>query len=150
MTQIPQMIVRRFLPEDQAAARELIVSGLAAHFGFRDETLNRDLDDIAATFAAGAFFVASIEGVVAGTGGLHVQADGTANVVRMSTAAEYKRKGVGRAVLSRLIEEARSRGCHRVTLATNADWSDAIAFYRACGFEELLRTETGVVFGLAL
>jgi GNAT superfamily N-acetyltransferase len=144
------MVVRPFLPQDQAAARELIVSGLAAHFGFRDETLNRDLDDIAATFADGAFFVASIEGVVVGTGGLHVQADGTANVVRMSTAHECRRGGVGGAVLSRLIEEARSRGCHRVTLATNAGWDDAIAFYRACGFEELLRTEAGVVFGLPL
>jgi GNAT superfamily N-acetyltransferase len=150
MTQISDMVVRPFLPQDQAAARELIVSGLAAHFGFRDETLNRDLDDIAATFADGAFFVASIEGVVVGTGGLHVQADGTANVVRMSTAPESRRGGVGRALLSRLIDEARMRGCARITLATNADWDDAIGFYRACGFEELLRTETGVVFGLAL
>ena len=58
----------------------------SAHFGFLDETLNRDLDDIAATFAAGAFFVATIDGAIAGTGGLHVQADGTANIVRMSTA----------------------------------------------------------------
>jgi GNAT superfamily N-acetyltransferase len=128
MTQIPHVIVGRFLPEDQAAVRELIVSGLAPHFGFRDERLNRDLDDIAATFAAGAFFVASMEGVVVGTGGLHVQADGTGNVVRMSTSPESRRDGVGRALLSRLIDEARMRGCHRITLATNADWDDAIGF----------------------
>jgi putative acetyltransferase len=68
----------------------------------------------------------------------------------MSTAPAYKRRGVGRAVLLQLIEEARRRGCHRVTLATNADWDDAIGFYRACGFDELVRTEGGVVFGMRL
>ena len=138
--------MRRFEPDDQEAARALILDGLAGHFGFLDETLNRDLDDIATTFAEGAFFVATIDGVIAGTGGLHVQADGTANVVRMSTATEFRRRGIGRAVLLRMVEEARGRGCHRVTLATAAQWDDAVGFYRACGFEEIPRTETGVVF----
>ena len=144
------VVVRAFDAADQDAARALILDGLAAHFGFLDETLNRDLDDIAATFADGAFFVATIDGVVAGTGGFHLQADGTANIVRMSTASYHRRSGVGSAVLHRLIEEARARACHRITLATNADWDDAIGFYRTAGFEELLRTETGVVFEMTL
>jgi len=142
--------VRRFASGDQAAARSLILDGLAGHVGVLDETLNRDLDDIAATFAGGAFFVVTVDGVIAGTGGLHVHGDGTAQVVRMSTADAHRRRGVGRAVLLPLVEEARARGCGRVTLATNADWDDAIAFYRACGFEEVARTATGVAFTMTL
>lgn len=150
------VVVRAFGPADQDPARALILEGLAAHFGFLDETLNRDLDDIASTFADGAFFVATVgadgEGprAIAGTGGLHIKPDGTANVVRMSTAAQHRRSGVGSAVLGRLIEEALGRACHRITLATNADWDDAVGFYRASGFEELVRTETGVVFVMRL
>jgi GNAT superfamily N-acetyltransferase len=148
--------VRVFERADQDAARRLILEGLAAHFGFLDETLNRDLDDIAATFADGIFVVATIDAggggrrVIAGTGGLHVQPDGTANVVRMSTSAQHRRLGIGRAVLHRLIDEARARRCHRITLATNADWDDAIGLYHAAGFDELLRSETGVVFAMPL
>jgi GNAT superfamily N-acetyltransferase len=150
VTPATTIVVRAFTPDDQHAARALILDGLAAHFGFLDETLNRDLDDIADTFAGGAFFVATIDGVIAGTGGLHLQPDGTANIVRMSTAAQHRRRGVGRAVVRRLIDEARAGSCRRITLATSADWDDAIAFYHACGFDEILRTDTGVVFAMIL
>ena len=96
------------------------------------------------------FFVATVDGEIAGTGGFHQQPDGTAQIVRMSTAVSHRRRGVGRALVDRLIDESRARRCRRVTLATNADWDDAVAFYRACGFEEILRTDTGVVFAMAL
>ena len=42
------IVVRRFAPADQDAARRLILEGLGAHFGSIDESLNPDLDDIAA------------------------------------------------------------------------------------------------------
>lgn len=38
--------VRPFETRDQVAARKLILSGLGEHFGFIDERLNPDLDDI--------------------------------------------------------------------------------------------------------
>jgi ribosomal protein S18 acetylase RimI-like enzyme len=57
---------------------------------------------------------------------------------------------VARAVLSRLVEMARERGCTRVVLGTNIDWAGAIAFYRAFGLEEMRRTPTGVLFELVL
>ena len=142
--------VRPFGPQDQASARRLILEGLVEHFGRNDETLNRDLDDIAASFSDGVFVVAVIDGAIAGTGGFHLQGDGTAHVVRMSTAAPHRRHGIGSAVLARLIEEARAAGCRRVTLATNADWHDAIAFYQAKGFSEALITDSGVAFTLSL
>jgi GNAT superfamily N-acetyltransferase len=144
------VVVRLFEPADQAAARRLILDGLGQHFGFIDESLNPDLDDIAHSFADGVFVVACVGDVIAGTGGLLHESAGVAQIARMSTALEYRRRGVGRAVVARLFDEARGRGCARVTLATRADWDDAVRFYGACGFSEIGRTAQGIAFGLTL
>ena len=128
--------VRAFDRRDQGDARALILAGLGEHFGFIDETLNPDLNDI----ASGLFFVARDGDGIVGTGALTPQADGSAIVSRMSTAASHRRRGVARAVLTALAVAARERGSIRLVLGTNADWQDAIAFYTAFGFSEMRRT----------
>ena len=144
------ILVRPFEAADQQAARRLVLEGLGEHFGSIDETLNPDLNDIAVSYANALFLVACDGDAIAGTGALTPQADGAGIVSRMSTAAAYRRKGVARAVLTRLVEHARERGCSRVVLGTNAAWEDAIAFYRAFGFSEMRRTPTGVLFEFLL
>ena len=144
------ILVRPFEVADQKAARTLILEGLGEHFGAIDETLNPDLGDIATSYASALFLVACDRDAIVGTGALTPQADGVAIISRMSTALAYRRKGVARAVLSRLVEHARERRCTRVVLGTNAGWEDAIAFYRAFGFSEMRRTPTGVLFELVL
>src|SRR5215203_5667644 len=42
--------IRPFVPADQAQAREIILAGLGEHWGFIDDTLNPDLDDILAAY----------------------------------------------------------------------------------------------------
>jgi ribosomal protein S18 acetylase RimI-like enzyme len=59
----------------------------------------------------------------------------------MSTAAEFRRAGIATAILRSLINEARSAACTVVALSTNDDWYDALAFYRASGFEETGRKQ---------
>ncbi len=144
------LVVRPFEPHDQEAARALILDGFRERFGEIDETLNPDLHDIAASYANGLFVVACDGAAIAGTGGLTPQPDGTAIVSRMSTAAKHRRKGVGRAVLDHLVTHARSIGGKRLVLGTNIEWADAIAFYQACGFAEMRRTPTGVLFEMTL
>ena len=126
--------MRPFEARDQAAARALILQGLGEHFGQIDETLNPDLNDIATSYATGVFLVACDGDEIVGSGALTPREDAVAILSRMSTAATHRRRGVGRAVLTRLVEAARERGCSRVVLGTNADWADAIAFYVAFGF----------------
>lgn len=145
-----RLIVRPFEPGDQSVARSLVLEGLGEHFGVIDETLNPDLNDIAASYASGIFLVACDGDAIVGSGALTPRPDGVAIVSRMSTAATYRRRGVARTTLSRLVDVARERGCTRVVLGTNIDWEDAIAFYRAFGFEEMRRTPTGVLFELVL
>ena len=144
------IVVRPFEWHDQDAARALILEGFRERFGEIDEALNPDLHDIAASYAGGLFVVACDGEVIAGTGALTRQPDGTAIVTRMSTAAVHRRQGVGRAVLDHLISHAAAIGCTRIVLGTNVEWTDAIAFYQACGFAEMRRTPTGVLFERAL
>jgi GNAT superfamily N-acetyltransferase len=138
--------VRTFEPNDQSAVRALILEGFRERFGWIDESMNPDLDDIAASYSGALFVVASDGSEIVGTGALTRQDDGTAIVTRMSTAARHRRRGIGRAVLAHLLNEAEARVCSRLVLGTNIEWKDAIAFYLACGFEEMRRTPTGVLF----
>lgn len=126
--------IRPFQPGDQAAAKALVLAGLAAHWGALDPTRNPDLDDIAAGYAHGVFLVAEENGRIIGTGGLLPEADGVSRIVRMSVAADRQRRGVGRRMLQRLIDFAREQGSHRLVLETTSTWHGAIAFYRQAGF----------------
>lgn len=67
-------------------------------------------------------------GQVIGTGRLLPDA----HIGRMAVLASYRGQGVGRALLTRLIEIARTRGDRMVVLHAQ---THAIAFYRRSGFE---------------
>jgi GNAT superfamily N-acetyltransferase len=131
--------LRSFVPADQEAARSLILEGLGGHFGFIDESMNPDLDDIQTTYldAGACFVVAEVGGDLAGTGALIEEEPGVGRLVRMSVSTAHRGKGLGRALVSYLLDEARSRGYQQVVCETNHDWHDAIGLYLACGFTEV-------------
>jgi len=131
-----RLVVRPFRVEDQDAARALILAGLAEHFGCLDDGLNHDLRDIAASYSGATFLVAERDGDIVGTGCL-VFDDGSARIVRMSTAKQARRTGVGTAVLQALIDAARAVGHESVSLTKHPACDDAISFYRANGFREI-------------
>ena len=139
-----------FQSGDQVMVRRLVLEGLGEHFGFIDETMNPDIDDIAASFAQGVFLVALDGDEIVGTGGLLPVDASRARIVRMSTRASHRRRGVGRAVLSSLLEQARSLGYGSVVLATDAAWIDVIAFYDALGFRRLDGPPGTAVFAMEL
>ncbi|HEX6606780.1 MAG TPA: GNAT family N-acetyltransferase [Chloroflexia bacterium] len=146
------LVIRPFTAADQAAARRLILDGLAEHFGWLDETLNPDLDDIAAHYVArGALFVvAEIAGVPVGTGALVAEGPG-GRLARISVAPAHRRRGVGRALVAHLVGAAQARGWPQVLVETNDDWYDAIALYQRYGFREYTRAagEVHMVLDLA-
>lgn len=45
-----------------------------------------------------------------------------------------RRKGIGKSLLSRLEEIAKSRDCSQIILVTELERVDACLFYEACGF----------------
>lgn len=144
--------IRPFAPRDQTAARQLILSGLGEHFGWIDEARNPDLDDIEANYLqrGNVFIVAESGGEIVGTGGLIAVDAHTARIVRISVSRAHRRNGIGRALVTHLLDLARQRGCTRVIVATEPGWDAAISLYTRCGFVEYARDEVDIYFALTL
>lgn len=131
------MRIRPFRPDDQPAAKALILAGLAEHWGRLDPTLNPDLDDIAASYADAVFLVAELDGQIVGTGVLVAETAVVGRIVRMSVARAQRRRGIARQLLAALIAAAQAKQYTQLVLETTATWDDAIGFYRAAGFSSL-------------
>lgn len=85
-----------------------------------------------------AFFTAWDGGELAGIGAIKDLGSGHAEVKSMRTDPAHLRKGVGAAILSSLITEARKRGFERLSLetGTSEDFVPAHALYRRFGFAD--------------
>lgn len=128
------LTIQPFAPADQPAAKALILQGLEEHWGTLDLSLNPDLNDIAASYADGAFLCAWLTGELVGTGAIVPEDEGVMRVVRMSVQRERRRMGIASRILHVLLEEARRRGYHTIVIETTETWADAIGFYLRHGF----------------
>jgi ribosomal protein S18 acetylase RimI-like enzyme len=135
--------IRPFTPADQIATRQLILNGLGSHFGFIDETMNPDLDDIWQHYVVpgNIFVVAELNGRVVGSGALIKETKENGRLVRMSVSTDCQRRGIGRMLVQHLIQKAREQGYQYLFVETNHDWYDAISLYQSCGFGEYERDE---------
>ena len=147
-----ELYIRSFEVGDQQQARWLILEGLGEHFGYIDETLNPDLDDILHNYLipGHVFVVACIGRELVGTGALLSHGEGLSEMVRISTRKDYRRRGIGQAIVISLVNVARQRGDRRIIVKTNASWHDAIHLYQRLGFIEYGRTALGVGLELLL
>ncbi|HEX8035978.1 MAG TPA: GNAT family N-acetyltransferase [Ktedonobacterales bacterium] len=138
--------IRPFVRDDQAMVRRLILGGLGEHFGFIDEARNPDLDDISLHYlAVGDYFIVAERGdEIVGTGALVARDGNTGQIVRVSVSPTYRREGIGAALVSQLLGEARARGFSQVLVETNLDWHDAIRLYVRAGFVEYARDAESV------
>lgn len=89
---------------------------------------------------AGLFVVAMLGGEPVGCGAVRPVLGGPADhaeVKRMYTAPAARRRGVSRAVLARLEDEARCLGYRWVQLETGTRQPEAIALYEATGYARI-------------
>ena len=96
-------------------------------------------DDRALRRPHGAFVVLSTDAMVIGCGGVQRIAEGTAEIKRMWIDDGHRGLGLGRRLLGRLEDEARSLGHTRVVLDTNASLTEAIAMYERSGYRAIAR-----------
>lgn len=75
---------------------------------------------------------------LAGIAALKELGDGTGELKSMRTHPEHLRKGVATALLEHIINEARRRGLHRLSLETGSGpaFEPALALYRNRGFRD--------------
>ncbi len=83
---------------------------------------------------AGTFLLARVDGRPAGCGGLCRQDAETAEVRRMYVVPEARGRGIGRVLLTGLVEAAGELGYRRVRLETGDKQHEAMGLYRAAGF----------------
>jgi GNAT superfamily N-acetyltransferase len=84
-------------------------------------------------------WVAVERGEVVGLVGLHVmpllERGPFARVTALVVGERARRRGIGRALMERVEEQARAEGCERIELSSADRRRDAHAFYRRVGFE---------------
>jgi ribosomal protein S18 acetylase RimI-like enzyme len=130
--------IRPFRPQDQAITKQLILDGLADHWGKLDLTLNPDLNDIAASYRGETFLVAVLDQQIVGCGALICEVRGEemyGRIVRMSVSKEKRRQGIGQQILHHL--QLAAQQCHfsKIVLETTQTWTEVVAFYQVNGFQ---------------
>lgn len=128
------MLIRQFEAKDQTPAKVLIQTGLREYFGFIDETLNPDLDDIALSFNNGCFLVGEIDNELVATGGYKPYDNETVKIERVFIHLKFRRLGLASQLINALFSEAKKAGYKRVVLETTSDWQGAIDFWLRNGF----------------
>ena len=81
-------------------------------------------------------YLAEVDGQAAGTGGLKEITPEVAEIKRMYVDPAFRGRGVGRAVLERLVEDGRTAGYRLLQLETAVWMVEAHALYRSCGFTD--------------
>ena len=85
----------------------------------------------------GRLLLAEQDGRVAGLGCLKKLKDDIGEIKRMYVRSDYRRKGIGKALLENLLEEAGEIGYNRVWLDSARFMKSAHALYRSYGFQEI-------------
>jgi RimJ/RimL family protein N-acetyltransferase len=101
------------------------------------ENWQRELDEFPGAYGPpdGRFLLASVEGDLAGCAGLRRMDEERCELKRVFVLPAMRRRGVGRAMVTALLDEARSAGYRFVYLSTLGSLHAAIALYRELGFE---------------
>jgi GNAT superfamily N-acetyltransferase len=85
----------------------------------------------------GVFLIVELDGRLVACGGVRRLAGEVAEVKRMYVAPVARGRGIGRALLARLEDDARALGCRVARLDTGPDMVAALALYLGAGYREI-------------
>ena len=121
-----------FEPKHAQGFATLVVDTLR-EFGFEyDPELDRDLDDPGATYVA--FWIALVDGDVAGSVALRDLGGNAFELKRMYLRSAHRGRGVGKRLLSTALDWARANGAGTVRLDTSKRMLTARHLYESAGF----------------
>lgn len=100
---------------------------------------DQELDALPGKYASpqGRLFLVQIDGQPAATAALRPLSVHACEAKRLYVAPAYRGRGIGAALMARLIEEARAAGYRRICGDTFATMDTALAMYRRMGFVEV-------------
>lgn len=118
-----------------------------SHLPIDDE----DLDTILDTYSGkGGFWIAIQGDQVIGTVGLKDMGKNIVKLKRMFVTSDLHGKGVGEALLSYALDDAKAQGFSKIILNTNEHMSRAHHYYEKHGFKHTGKTGTQLHYELSL
>jgi putative acetyltransferase len=136
MAAAPAAQIRRAVPDDGPSVREFVFATLRS-YGIEPDPEGLDADVVAFGTAGDgpiAEFVAEVDGRAVGSVALSPRAEGVAWLSKLFVDAAYRGRGLGRALLTRAVAEAQTRGYRRIDLETRTIFREAVGLYEATGW----------------
>src|SRR5262249_13924678 len=87
----------------------------------------------------GAILIAEADGSTVGCCALILSSLGTFELAKMAVTEAYQGRGLGKMLLARAIETARSMGASRLFLESNSRMTPAVRLYESMGFMHAAR-----------
>lgn len=138
------MEMRRYRSADYEAAWELHTNGIKqVGIDIEHGSWEADMHDIENHYIGGGgdFLVGTLDGDIIAIAAFRKVSDTCAEIKRMRVAQEYQGRGLGEAMLLRLLELATERGFTEFCLDTTGHMVAAQRLYEKHGFREVRRDE---------
>jgi len=105
-----------------------------------DSAFNADADDLWASYVIerdAEVRVVELDGAVVAVGALVPDGAGAGRLARVAVDDRHRRQGLATMIVHGLLDAARTRGMATVRVLTDRPWTDAVALYLSCGFEQI-------------
>ena len=148
-----EVLIRHYRAGDHTAMIALNRYGLAAAGVPEDaDVYAGDLDNLNTTYLVdrGALLVAECGGVVVAMGAIRPIDNTTCEITRMRVTPTAQGRGIGKAVLTALEQQARKIGYHTAVLLTGPDQHPAIDLYQASGYTVTATEIHGTLAGVRM
>jgi ribosomal protein S18 acetylase RimI-like enzyme len=136
--------IRSFRDQDHEAVKQLYVEGLLGG-KLADNDTGFDIDDVNLAYMSNPgshFWVAEADGKVVGMIGLQQLEAGTGEIRRLRVHPDYRRRGIGSAMLQKALEFCRDHGLLKVTLDTYMEREPALHLFEKFNFRHDKTRET--------
>lgn len=129
-------------PSDAEAFRSLNEAWITALFELEEQDRLTLADPFGTIVAEGGqVFVAVEDDAVVGTAALIQHAPDVFQLAKMTVASSARERGIGRRMLSAVLDEAKLLGARRLFLGSSTKLEKAVRLYESVGFRHVLKSK---------
>jgi N-acetylglutamate synthase-like GNAT family acetyltransferase len=134
------LVIRELqLGEDGSAFRALNEEWITAYFRLEDQDIKALANPENILLAGGRIYFADVDGVTVGCVALVFLSEGSYELSKMAVSPASRGAGIGRKLLTHVIDEARRLGATKLSLGSSSKLRNAVHLYESLGFEHVPR-----------